>query len=104
MSKLRPLNQNVVVQPVESEQRTPSGIYIPDSAKQRPEKGTVIAVGPGRLLDNGQRATMEVGIGDLVYFSRYGGNEVTIEGVDYLIIAEEQIQCVLEGAAQEAVA
>lgn len=99
---LRPLSQNVVVQPVEDEQRTASGIYIPDSAKKRPDKGTVVAVGPGRMLDNGQRATPEVAPGDLVYFNRYGATEVTLEGVDYLIMPEEQIQCVLQGALQEA--
>lgn len=104
MNNLRPLNQNVVVQPVESEQRTPSGIYIPDTAQKRPERGTVVAVGPGRLLDNGQRSTPEVAIGDLVFFNRYGGSEVEVDGIDYLIVPEEQIYCVLQGAAKEAVA
>ncbi|MFN8219719.1 MAG: co-chaperone GroES [Fimbriimonadales bacterium] len=92
---LKPLGDKVVVQLVEAEEKTASGIYLPDSAKKKPQEGKVIAVGNGRVLDNGERNALTVKVGDKVIFSKYGGNEVTIEGEDYTILDEDQIYAVL---------
>jgi chaperonin GroES len=95
MAKLKPLGDKVVVQLTEEEEKTASGIYLPDSAKKKPQEGKVIAVGDGRVLDSGERNGISVKIGDRVLFSKYGGNEVTIEGEDYTILDEDQIYAVL---------
>lgn len=95
MASLKPLGDKVVVQLVEQEEKTASGIYLPDSAKKKPQEGKVIAVGEGRTLDNGERNTLSVKVGDRVLFSKYGGNEVTLEGQDYTILDEDQIYAVL---------
>ena len=95
MSNLKPLGDKVVVQLIESEDKTASGIYLPDSAKKKPQTGTVIATGNGRVLDNGERNTLTVQVGDTVLFSKYGGNEVTIDGEDYPNLDEEQIYAVI---------
>ena len=96
MVNLKPLGDKVVVQLTEQEDKTASGIYLPDSAKKKPQEGKVIAVGSGRVLDNGERNTMTVKVGDRVLFSKYGGNEVTIEGQDYTILDEDQVYAVLD--------
>jgi chaperonin GroES len=95
MASLKPLGDKVVVQLVEQEEKTASGIYLPDSAKKKPTEGKVIATGQGRVLDNGERNTLSVRVGDRVLFSKYGGNEVTVEGQDYTILDEDQIYAVL---------
>lgn len=95
MANLKPLGDKVVVQLVEQEEKTSSGIYLPDSAKKKPQEGKIIAVGTGRVLDNGKRNDLSVKIGDRVLFSKYGGNEVTIDGQDYTILDEDQIYAVL---------
>lgn len=95
MAKLKPLGDKVVVQLTEEEEKTASGIYLPDSAKKKPQEGKVIAIGDGRVLDSGERNGISVKIGDRVLFSKYGGNEVTIEGEDYTILDEDQIYAVL---------
>ena len=95
MANLKPLGDKVVVQLTEQEDKTASGIYLPDSAKKKPQEGKVIAVGSGRVLDNGERNTLTVKVGDRVLFSKYGGNEVTIEGQDYTILDEDQVYAVL---------
>ncbi len=95
MSNLKPLGDKVVVQLTEAEEKTASGIYLPDSAKKKPQEGKVIAVGNGRVLDNGDRNKLSVKSGDRVLFSKYGGNEVTIEGEDYTILDEDQIYAIL---------
>lgn len=95
MANLKPLGDKVVVQLVELEEKTASGIYLPDSAKKKPQEGKVIAVGQGRVLDNGERNTLTVQVGDRVLFSKYGGNEVTIDGEDYTILDEDQIYAIL---------
>lgn len=94
MSNLKPLGDKVVVQVLESEDKTASGIYLPDSAKKKPQTGKVIATGNGRVLDNGERNTLTVQVGDVVLFSKYGGNEVTVDGEDYMILDEDQIYAV----------
>ncbi len=95
MSNLKPLGDKVVVQLMEQEDKTASGIFLPDSAKKKPQTGKVIAIGNGRVLDNGDRNTLTVKKGDSVLFSKYGGNEVTIDGEDYTILDEDQIYAIL---------
>jgi chaperonin GroES len=92
---LRPLGDKVVVKVVEQEDKTASGIYLPDTAKKKPQEGEVMAVGQGRVLDNGERNKLTVQVGDRVLFSKYGGNEVTIDGEDLTILDEDQIYAVL---------
>ena len=95
MASLKPLGDKVVVQVVEQDEKTAGGIYLPDAAKKKPQEGRVIAVGHGRVLDNGDRNKLTVKEGDRVLFSKYGGNEVTIEGEEYTILDEDQIYAVL---------
>lgn len=92
---IKPLADRVVVKPLEVEEKTASGIVLPDTAKEKPQQGEVVAVGPGRLLDNGQRAPMEVKVGDKVIFSKYAGTEVKIEGQEYLILNERDILAIV---------
>ena len=87
---LQPLEDRVVVKPSEEEEMTASGLVIPDTAKERPQEGEVIAVGPGRFED-GQRIPMDVKVGDKVIYSKYGGTEVKIEGDDYLILSARDV-------------
>ena len=96
-SKLRPLGDRVVVLPDPGEGTTKSGIVIPDTAKDRPQEGTILAVGPGRVLDDGRREPMDVQQGDKVLFAKYGGTEFKIEGKDLLIISHKDILAVVEG-------
>ena len=95
MAKLKPLGDKVVVQVLEAEGKTASGIYLPDSAQKKPQEGKVIAVGTGRILDDGSRNKLSVKPGDRVLFSKYGGNEVTIDGEEYNILDEDQIYAIL---------
>ncbi|NLM94789.1 MAG: co-chaperone GroES [Firmicutes bacterium] len=93
---LKPLADRVVVKVVEEEERTRGGIVLPDTAKEKPQQGEVIAVGPGRVLDNGERVPVDVKKGDMVIFAKYGGTEVKVEGEEYLILRESDILAVLE--------
>jgi chaperonin GroES len=95
MPQLKPLGDKVVVQLVEQEDKTASGIYLPDSAKKKPQEGKVVATGNGRILDNGERNSLTVKVGDRVLFSKYGGNEVTVDGEDFTILDEDQIYAIL---------
>ncbi len=95
MAKLRPLGDKILVKRVEAESKTKSGIVLPDSAKEKPRQGKVLSLGDGKLLETGKRAAFQVKEGDRVLFSKYGGNEVTIEGVDYTILDEDQIYAIL---------
>jgi chaperonin GroES len=88
---LRPLGDRVVVKPGEEEEVTKGGIVLPDTAKKKPREGEVLAVGPGKLLDNGQRASMEIAVGDIVLYSEYGGTEITIGDEDYVILDEGSV-------------
>lgn len=96
MAKLKPLGDKVVVQLTELEDKTASGLYLPDSAKKKPQEGKVIAAGPGRTLDSGNRHDLTVKAGDRVLFSKYGGNEVEIDGDEYTILDEDQIYAILK--------
>jgi len=93
---IRPLEDKVVIKPEEEEERTPGGIILPDTAKKRPQEGTVVAVGPGKLLDDGSRAPMAVKEGQRVIYAKYGGTEVTLDDEEYVILAEDQIYAVKE--------
>ena len=93
---IRRLGERVVVKPLPSEEVTKGGIVLPDTAKEKPQEGEVIAVGPGRLLDSGTRVTIDLKVGDKVLFSKYAGNEVKLDDVEYLIMRESDILGVIE--------
>jgi len=95
VSKMRPVGDRVVVKPAAKEEVTKSGIVIPDTAKEKPQEGTVIAVGSGRLLDNGDRAAMDVREGDRVLFAKYGGTEFKLDGEEYLVLKENDILAII---------
>lgn len=94
MAKITPLGDKVLVQPNTGNETTAGGIVLPDSAKERPQEGTVVAVGPGRTLDSGEKATINVKEGDVVIYSKYGGTEIKSEGVEYLILDESSLLAV----------
>jgi chaperonin GroES len=92
---LKPLGDRVVIELVESEEKTASGIVLPDSAKEKPQEGKVVAVGTGRVLDSGERVALEVAVGDRIIFSKYAGTEVKYEGTEYLVLRESDILAVI---------
>jgi chaperonin GroES len=94
--KLKPLADRVVVRQTEAEEKTKSGIYLPDAAKEKPTKGKVTAVGPGKLDDNGKRTEVGVRVGDVVYYGKYSGTEVEIDGEKFVILRESDLLGVLE--------
>ena len=89
--KIRPLDDRVVVKPIEAEESTAGGIVLPDTAKEKPQRGTVVAVGPGRLLDSGDRGDLSVAVGDEVIYGKYGGSDIEIEGDEVKILRESDI-------------
>jgi len=89
--KVRPLDDRVVVEPVEAEARTAGGIVLPDSAKEKPQRGRVMAVGPGKLLDSGKRGELSVTVGDQVIYGKYGGTDIEVNGEDVKILRESDI-------------
>ncbi len=93
---LRPLRDKVVVKPSEGEEKTAGGIFLPDTAKKKPQEGKVIAVGNGRVLDDGTIKPLTVKVGDTVVYSKYGGTEVSVEGEDVVVLDEDQIYAVVE--------
>ncbi len=93
---IRPLGERVVVKPTPSEEVTKSGIVLPDSAKEKPQEAEVVAVGSGRLLDNGTKVAIDLKVGDKILFSKYAGNEVKIDDVEYLILREADVLGVIE--------
>ena len=93
--KLTPLEDKIIVKQAEAQTQTASGLYIPDNAKEKPQQGEVLAVGPGRRDDKGERITMDVKVGDKVLYSKYGGTEVHYEGEDYLIVGARDILAIL---------
>ena len=95
-TKLQPLGDRVVVKAQEETEEMRGGLYIPDTAKEKPQQGEVIAVGPGRLLDDGSRGELEVSEGDTVLYSKYGGQEFTVGGEEYLILKESDIYAILQ--------
>ncbi len=93
--KLKPLADRVVVRPLEAEEKTAGGLYIPDTAKEKPQQGEVIAIGPGKTSDDGKNIPMEVKVGDKILYGKYSGTEVRIDGEDYLIMRESDIFAIL---------
>ena len=98
--KIRPLNDKILVKRLDAEERTKGGIVLPDTAKEKPKEGKVIAVGNGKLLDSGERAKPQMSAGDRVLFNSYAGTEVKIEGVEHLIMNEDDILAVVETEAK----
>ena len=96
-TKVKPLNDHILVRPAEAEEKTRGGIILPDTAKEKPAEGTVIALGEGRLLDDGKRAAFQVKSGDRVIYSKYAGHEITIDGDEYKVIQESDVYAVVEG-------
>jgi chaperonin GroES len=96
ITSLRPLGDRVVVKPLARETVTKSGIVLPDTAKEKPQEGEIVAVGPGKVLDNGKRTTIEVKIGQHILFAKYSGTEVKVEGEEYLILRENDILGIVE--------
>jgi len=94
--KIRPLNDRLLVKRLEEITKTAGGIIIPDSAKEKPAEGEVIAVGPGKVNEKGDRIALQVAVGDRVLFSKYGGTDVKLDGVDYLIMREDDIMGIIE--------
>jgi chaperonin GroES len=94
--KIRPLHDRIVVKRVEEEKTSPGGIVIPDTAKEKPIRGEVVAVGNGKLLDTGETRALDVKVGDKVLFGKYSGTEVKIDGIDYLMLREDDVMGVLE--------
>jgi len=96
ITSLRPLGDRVVIRPLARETVTKSGIVLPDTVKEKPQEGEILAVGPGKVLDNGKRTTIEVKIGQRILFAKYSGTEVKIEGEEYLILRESDILGIVE--------
>ncbi|HLG42825.1 MAG TPA: co-chaperone GroES [Planctomycetota bacterium] len=100
-SQLRPIRDKIVVERLEAEEKTAGGIVLPDTAKDKPQQGTIIAVGPGKLLDSGKIHEPEVKRGDRVIFSSFAGTEVKVEARTYLILSESEVLAVVEGADEK---
>jgi len=96
MAQIRPLDDRVVVEPLESEEKTAGGIYLPDTAKEKPQKGKILATGPGKVLDSGERGELAVKEGDVVLFAKFGGTEVKVEGKELLIMRETDLLAIVE--------
>ncbi|MEU5883667.1 co-chaperone GroES [Actinomadura fulvescens] len=93
---LKPLEDRIVVQPLEAETTTASGLVIPDTAKEKPQEGTVLAVGPGRVDDKGERVPLDVSVGDIVLYSKYGGTEVKYNNEEYLVLSARDVLAIVE--------
>ncbi|MGO1538325.1 MAG: co-chaperone GroES [Leucobacter sp.] len=92
---IKPLEDRIVIKQVEAEQTTASGLVIPDSAKEKPQEGEVVAVGPGRVADSGNRIPLDVNVGDIVIYSKFGGTEIKVSGDDYLVLSARDILAVV---------
>jgi len=99
---LRPLGDHILVKPWEAEEVSRGGIVLPDTAQKKPREGEVLAVGPGRVLDSGLRAPMEVSVGDVIVYAQYGGTEVTVAGEDYVILDEGSVLAINADAKKPA--
>ncbi|WP_418791672.1 co-chaperone GroES [Phosphitispora sp. TUW77] len=94
--KVKPLADRILVKPLAAEEKTASGIVLPDTAKEKPQQGEVLAVGTGKLLENGQKVDLEVKVGDKVIYSKYAGNEIKIDGEECMIMSERDILAIVE--------
>ena len=97
INKVRPLSDFILIEPLEKETMLPSGIVIPDTAKEKPQEGKVVSVGPGRRDDDGDRVPMEIKAGDIVMYKKWGGTEIKVEGKELLLVKEEDILAIVEG-------
>ncbi|MCL2182907.1 MAG: co-chaperone GroES [Chitinispirillia bacterium] len=93
--KVRPMEDRVILKSMEAQEKTAGGIFIPDNAKEKPQKGEIVAVGPGKVNDKGERNAMTLKVGDKVLYGKYSGTEVTIDGVEYLIVRESDVLAVV---------
>ena len=100
--QFRPLHDNVLVKRLDTTEEKIGGIIIPDTAKEKPQEGEVVAVGQGKRLENGKLATLDVKAGDRILFGKYSGSEIKLDGNDYLILREDEVLGILEGAAKPA--
>lgn len=98
--KIQPLHDRIVVEAAAKEERTASGIILPDSAQEKPQKGKVLATGPGKRLDSGKLAPTDIKVGDTVLYGKYSGTEVTVDGTDYVILRAEDVLAVVEGVRE----
>lgn len=96
MAKVQPLGDRVLIKPLEAEEKTKGGIILPDTAKEKPQEGQIVAVGKGKVLENGKTEPLEVKAGDKVLYGRYSGTEIKIDGEDYLIVKEEDILAIIK--------
>ena len=96
VTSVKPLNDHILVRPAEAEEKTKGGIILPDTAREKPAQGTIVAVGEGRLLDNGSRAAFQVKVNDKVIYSKYAGHDLTIDGQDFKVLQESDIYAVIE--------
>ncbi|HEX7475441.1 MAG TPA: co-chaperone GroES [Dehalococcoidales bacterium] len=96
-AKLQPLADRLVVKPMAKEEVTKGGIFLPDTAKEKPQEGEVVAVGPGRMTDDGKRIVMDLKVGDRVIYSKYGGSEIKIDDVEMIILRESDILAIKKG-------
>jgi len=94
---LRPLDDRVIVKPAKAEEVTKSGIVLPDTAQEKPQRGTVVAVGPGKMKDDGERTAVDVKVDDTVIYGKYGGTDIKLEGEEYKILRADDIYAVVEG-------
>ena len=94
--KVKPLADRVLIEPNPAEEKTAGGLFIPDTAKEKPSKGQVVAVGPGKIAENGSRVAMAVKKGDEVLFNKYAGTEIKLDGVDHLVMREEDILAIID--------
>jgi chaperonin GroES len=98
--RIRPLNDRIIVRRMEEQEQMRGGLYIPDTAKEKPQEGEVLAVGNGKLLDNGQRIAIDLKAGDRILFGKYSGTEIKLDGEDYLILREDDVLGVVETTAK----
>ena len=97
MASLKPLSDRIIVTAVSAEEKTAGGIVLPDTAKEKPQQGEVIAVGPGKVLDNGKLTPMDVNVGDRVYYGKYSGTEIKLNGKEYVVLRQDDILGIVEG-------
>lgn len=93
--KINPLDDRILVEPGEAEEITPGGIVLPDTAREKPQRGKVVATGPGRLLDSGERGQIDVNVGDEIFYAKYAGTEVELDGKEYVILKESDVLAVV---------
>ncbi len=93
---LKPLGDRIVLQAIEAEEKSAGGIFLPDSAKEKPQQGKVIAVGPGKILDNGKITPLDIAVGDVVYYSKYGGTEVKVGNEEYIVLRQDDVLAIIE--------